>query len=260
MDKSHPPAGGWDLSFDILSPKVFKINMSGESSRSNLSDRAILRHMDEGNIFISPFNRQSLNTTSYDVKLGKWFWREQYPESGGPHSRRVYNPWSKNDVQRIWGDNPYCAELAGDWMRKYGFLENIYEDNQLIWIEPGETILCHTEEFIGGRGGIVTTMMKARSGMGRSFIEVCKCAGWGDVGFTNRWTMEVTNNSRYYSIPLVVGRRIAQIVFFEVEPILDSDYTETGKYQNSDDMEKVMKDWNPTNMLPKMYKDREARR
>ena len=24
-------------------------------------------------------------------------------------------------------------------------------------------------------------MMKARSSLGRNFIEVCKCAGWGDV-------------------------------------------------------------------------------
>ena len=88
-------------------------------------------------------------------------------------------------------------------------------------------------QYIGGRE-TVTTMMKARSSMGRNFIAVCKasadlffcnlffvsnhcyqCAGWGDIGYINRWTMEITNNSRYYSIPLVVGRRIAQIVFFD---------------------------------------------
>lgn len=63
--------------------------------------------------------------------------------------------------------------------------------------------------------------MKARSSLGRNFIEICKCAGWGDVGYVNRWTMEITNNSRYYTIPLVVGRRVAQIVFFETEGILD---------------------------------------
>jgi hypothetical protein len=40
----------------------------------------------------------------------------------------------------------------------------------------GKTILGHTNEFLGGRGS-VTTMMKARSSMGRNFIEVCKCAG-----------------------------------------------------------------------------------
>ncbi len=35
------------------------------------------------------------------------------------------------------------------------------------------------------------------------------------IGYINRWTMEITNNSRHYAIPLVVGRRVAQIVFFD---------------------------------------------
>ena len=43
--------------------------------------------------------------------------------------------------------------------------------------------------------------------------------------------MEITNNSRYYSIPLVVGRRIAQIVFFDTEGIEQKSYETTGKYQ-----------------------------
>jgi deoxycytidine triphosphate deaminase len=89
-------------------------------------------------------------------------------------------------------------------------------DGDVASSSTGETILAHTNEFIGGRE-TVTTMMKARSSMGRNFIEVCKCAGWGDIGYVNRWTMEITNNSRFYSIPLVVGRRIAQIVFFDSE-------------------------------------------
>ena len=93
--------------------------------------------------------------------------------------------------------------------------------------------------------------------MGRNFIEVCKCAGWGDVGFTNRWTMEITNNSRFYTIPLVVGRRIAQIVFFHVGPVLKNDYTVTGKYQKTADVKKMKKEWNPLSMLPKLYNDRE---
>jgi dCTP deaminase len=95
-------------------------------------------------------------------------------------------------------------------------LKGIKPSDELIWIFPGETILAHTQQFLGGRKN-VTTMMKARSSMGRNFIEVCKCAGWGDVGYYNRWTMEITNNSLHYSIPLVVGRRVAQIVFFETE-------------------------------------------
>ena len=100
-------------------------------------------------------------------------------------------------------------------------------DDQVILLEPGETILAHTNEFIGGKGE-VTTMMKARSSVGRNFIEVCKCAGWGDVGYVNRWAMEITNNSRHYTIPLVVGRRVAQIVFFETGPIQKQDLHRKG--------------------------------
>jgi len=99
--------------------------------------------------------------------------------------------------------------------------------------------------------------------MGRNFIEVCKCAGWGDVGYVNRWTMEITNNSRSYSIPLVVGRRIAQIVFFDSDGTLQlhsgeaASYEKTGKYQTSDDLQVLMSAWRPENMLPRMYEDRE---
>eukprot|EP00455_Lapot_gusevi_P013166 TRINITY_DN16362_c0_g1_i3.p1 TRINITY_DN16362_c0_g1~~TRINITY_DN16362_c0_g1_i3.p1 ORF type:complete len:119 (-),score=11.86 TRINITY_DN16362_c0_g1_i3:23-379(-) len=101
-------------------------------------------------------------------------------------------------------------------------------------------------------------MMKARSSMGRNFIEVCKCAGWGDIGYVNRWTMEITNNSRHYSIPLVVGRRIAQIIFFDSDGTIQGrSYADTGKYQTSADMEELKTTWSPYSMLPKMYRDRE---
>jgi dCTP deaminase len=133
-------------------------------------------------------------------------------------------------VNKVWGEVCH-AELHRDWCKRNGApLENIGLDERIIWLKPGETILGHTNEFIGGRRS-VTTMMKARSSLGRNFIEVCKCAGWGDVGYVNRWTMEITNNSRYYSIPLVVGRRVAQIVFFDTEGIESLSYEKSGKYQ-----------------------------
>ena len=76
-------------------------------------------------------------------------------------------------VRRIWGE--MCvAETHEEWSKRTGIvLENIAPDEKIIWIQPGETILAHTQEFIGGRGS-VTTMMKARSSLGRNFIEVCK--------------------------------------------------------------------------------------
>eukprot|EP01111_Echinosteliopsis_oligospora_P008254 TRINITY_DN23790_c0_g1_i1.p1 TRINITY_DN23790_c0_g1~~TRINITY_DN23790_c0_g1_i1.p1 ORF type:complete len:265 (-),score=64.16 TRINITY_DN23790_c0_g1_i1:45-758(-) len=224
-----------------------------EQTHSLLSDKAVLRFMDQGNIVIYPFHREYLSTTSYDVTLGPFFFRECVPEPG----QGIFNPFSESMVNRIWG-KPHEAEKALEWCTRTGMvLDNISPEDRIIWIGPGETILAHTNEFIGGKN-TVTTMMKARSSLGRNFIEVCKCAGWGDVGYVNRWTMEITNNSRHYSIPLVVGRRVAQIVFFNTEGILDDSYEKSGKYQSTANIEELVQKWTPYDMLPKMYKDREA--
>jgi len=222
--------------------------------RSLLSDKAILRHREQGTIIIEPFCRENLSTSSYDVTLGPYYYRETHRDPG---TIGIYNPYSEAMVHTIWGDY-HTAEKHSEWTARTGIkLENIDADEQIIWLSPGETILGHTDEYIGGRK-TVTTMMKARSSLGRNFIEVCKCAGWGDVGYTNRWTMEITNNSQHYSIPLVVGRRVAQIVFFECEGICASSYESDGKYQSTHCVEELKLNWKPTDMLPKMYKDREV--
>lgn len=226
------------------------------SSHSLLSDSKILAHFKQANIIIDPFKKENLGTVSYDVTLGEWYYQEQAPEPG----LSSYSPWSKDDIARVWG-KPKKAESGAIFQKRTGqkLPQGVSTKDLIIWIPPGETFLCHTKEFIGGRN-IVTTMMKARSSLGRNFIAVCKCAGWGDVGYINRWTMEITNYSKYYTIPLVVGRRIAQIAFFEVDPTLNSDYSDNGKYQASKNIIKTKKDWKPEDMLPKMWKDREVQK
>jgi dCTP deaminase len=220
-----------------------------------LSDRKILEEMKKGDVVISPFKKENLATSSYDVALGEYY----FQESPSKYSHNIYNIWSKPHVDHVWGTKPKRAEKAREVFAKYNFKwEGISPNDKVILLQPGETILAHTNEFIGGRNHI-TTMMKARSSMGRNFIEVCKCAGWGDVGYINRWTMEITNNSTRYAIPLVVGRRIAQIIFFETGPILNSDYSKTGKYQTSQNIKELKKNWKPQSMLPKLYIDRDIK-
>ena len=222
-----------------------------------LSDKKILEAKKEGSIVIEPFKRENLATSSYDVTLGEYFFREQPSK----YNHSLYNIWSRSHMEHVWGaDKVEKAVPAKEAFKKYNFTwEGISPSDKVIILKPGETILAHTNEFIGGRDHI-TTMMKARSSMGRNFIEVCKCAGWGDVGYINRWTMEITNNSKNYIIPLVVGRRIAQIIFFETGPILASGYEKTGKYQTSDKVSELKKKWKPEQMLPKLYMDRDIKK
>lgn len=220
-----------------------------------LSRDAILRHLSEGNIVIDPYDERKLKTTSYDVSLGEWVWREAHPEGRAT----IHNLYDESSTRKVW-KGPYRAEGAGEVSERLGVeMKNIKADNQIVLLRPGETILAHTEEFIGGRNKIVSKMY-ARSSLGRNFVEVCKDAGWGDVGYFNRWTMEVTNNSQYFTIPLVVGRRIGQMVFYEVEPLKAApDYVgEGGKYQKSQEIGEVKKTWHPDMMIPQMHRDWEV--
>lgn len=221
-----------------------------------LSQDQIRAHRARGTIVIEPFDERKLKTTSYDVGLGKWFWRERHPGERAA----VHNPYNEESTKIVW-DGPFEAPRVEEIKERVGnHFRNISPGSRVILIGPGESILAHTEEFIGGRD-ICVAKMYARSSLGRNFVEVCKDAGWGDVGYFNRWTMEVTNNSRYFSIPLVVGRRIAQMVFYEVAPLASKgiDYVkEGGKYQRSQDLAELMASWKPEMMLPKMHLDWEV--
>lgn len=219
-----------------------------------LSKPVIERYISEGKIIVDPYVPENLGSAQYDVTLGEHIYREEALTNS-----RYYNPFDEEQVRRKW--LPDQAITHERFIEATGVpLSGIEHDDKIILVKPGETILAHTIEYIGGASNNITTMMKARSSMGRNFFEVCKCAGMGDVGFFNRWTMEITNNSRFHTIPLVVGRRVAQLLFFEVEPIEHDDrYSLAGKYQTSNKLADLKRDWSPEQMLPKQWRDRECK-
>ncbi|WAE39425.1 MAG: dCTP deaminase, dUMP-forming [Methanophagales virus GBV301] len=180
-----------------------------------LSDSEILEEIKKGNIVIEPFRREQLNSNSYDVRLGEYY-AVEFPYS------QVLDPYDKELVEKHW---------------------RIKKATDRIVIHSGETILAHTQEIIGGRNNIASKM-NARSSLGRLGISVCKCAGFGDVGFINKWTMEITNHLPSTSIVLHVGMRVAQISFFRVGYVLE-EYK--GKYGQGE--------WKPEDMTPKLWED-----
>ena len=223
-----------------------------------LSRNDILQRMEEGTIIIDPFDERNLGNSSYDVTLGSYYYREVQPDYVMHRSNNpIYNMYDKKDVDRVWGGEHFKAKSLDSYNMQ---LENIKSDDKVIWLDPGESVLGHTQEFIGGLVN-VNTEMKARSSMGRNFMTVCRCAGWGDVGYINRWTMEITNNSRFHRIPLVVGRRVAQITFSEVTEVTnDHSYEKKAgsKYQTETSLDELKKKWTPKQMIPRMWLDREV--
>jgi dCTP deaminase len=208
-------------------------------AHSVLSDKQILTEIKNTNIFIHPFHQKNLSNSSYDVTLGLNYYRAQ-------KSPNLFLPWDEESIYDYWG-HPQVADLIDteELSAKY----KLPMGSRIILLEPGELILAHTEEFIGGLDHI-TTMMKARSTMGRIGISVCKDAGWGDISYYNRWTMEVSNFSQS-TIPLVVGMRIAQIVFFYTGDTLKS-YGKNGAYQKEYEYPMdILRDWKVSDMLPK---------
>lgn len=199
-----------------------------------LAKPAIIDAVKNGQIVISNFDERQVNNSSYDIRLGRWFY-ELKPDGG------AIDPYDQESVLFAWG-KPIKADH--------------------IILRPGAFVLGHSEEFIGGVDNTHTTMIKARSTTGRSGVQIASCAGWGDIGFATRWTLELRNNTSR-DVLLRAGQRIGQVVFIPTTGVQDSDlYDRKGKYQAETlgtltglSHQQLDEQWDPESMLPKAWLD-----
>lgn len=211
------------------------------------SDVEIKEALNCGHIRIYPFEEENLSGTSYDVRLGEYFYITDRMQN-----RPVYNPYDVDDVARYFQAKQ--AEPHHELCAKRGLepFKNIPPEHPVIILNPHERILAHTYEFIGIKPP-GTSQMQARSTTGRNGVVVCKDAGWGDPGYRGRWTMEIQNDNNE-RVPLPVGMRIAQIVFLRSGKT-ESNYGNSGKYYQAQSLEDEIRNWHPEMMLPRAYKD-----
>lgn len=197
-----------------------------------LINNQILAAFQSGEIVcVPPDAMAKVNNASVDVHLGAWVAR----------TARRNSRWHLNEANAE--DEFVVTNLDKDLYMK-GVLELL----------PGERVLAHTHEFIGTRSRLLPEM-RAKSTFARWGLTVCACAGWGDVGFHNRWAMEIKNLNAHETIKVEVGTAIAQIVFHETETVPeDQRYGVIGNYQKGDDLEAMVRDWKPQSILPKKLK------
>ena len=101
--------------------------------------------------------------------------------------------------------------------------------------------MAHTIEVAGAYKKFVP-MIASRSSLVRWGIDVCVSAGFGDVGYVNRWTLEIYNFSDY-KMAIPVGARICQIYFDKLDGPKDSKLYD-GQYKQNGN-------WVPQHMYPK---------
>ncbi len=175
------------------------------------SSNDIVKAMKSGKITISEFDLNRLNPNSYDVVLGNWFYL-LFPKGNG--DPRYYGPLQVKDGIKVL-------------------------------VPSGMTLLGMTKDRIGSFGDILG-QLRSKSTTRRTGITVCDDAGFGDVGYSNHWTVELTAHVPGPGAYLEVGKPFAQILFqrTETEPIKEYE----GQY-NADD-------W-PSCMLPKKFRGKE---
>lgn len=220
------------------------------------SNSQIMTALVKGHIVCVPFNPKHVSHASLDVTLGHYYYRT---ERTGDHT--IYNPFDETDVARYFGQ-PKEAVPHKEWCDANGMqpVAGIPLDHPVIPLRPGERILAHTHEFFGilPPGAYE---LKSRSSWGRNGIAVCFDAGWVDPGYINRLTLEIFNLNQHETVLLPVGERIAQAIFHETGEV-DGNYGAgrhdgfSGKYQTGTSLEELIANWEPSQMLPKAYKDK----
>lgn len=223
------------------------------------SNTEIKEAVKNGTIVSVPYDESHVSEASLDFTLGYYFYKQEVREDS-----RVYNPFDADDVARYF-QGPLKAMPHHEWCEKYGYtpFKNIPANHPIIVLRPGERILAHTHEFIGIRTWGGAAEVRARSSWGRNGVAVCFDAGWVDPGYINRITLEIYNLNQHESVVLPVGERMGQLVFHTTGEV-DGDYSHgregmSGKYQTTDNLDELIANWQPSDMLPRNYKDKRVK-
>lgn len=161
-----------------------------------LSDKLILREIEEGSIIIEPFKLECLGTNSYDVHLGKYL---------ATYRNRVLDARQHNEIDHF--------EIPKD-----GFT-----------LQPNTLYLGVTLEYTETHKHV--PFLEGKSSTGRLGIDIHATAGKGDVGFCNTWTLEI---SVAQPVKIYAGMPIGQLIYFVVEGDIETMYNTkaSAKYSN----------------------------
>lgn len=145
-------------------------------------------------LFIEPYDASQLNPNSYNLRL---------------HNELLVYTDPVLDMKKLPGTE------------KITIPEDGFE------LQPGKLYLGRTVEYT--RSEAVVPMLEGRSSIGRLGLYIHVTAGFGDVGFSGYWTLEM---HCIHPIRIYPGVQICQIFYHEIQ----GEYVnyKSGKYQHNE--------------------------
>ncbi len=163
-----------------------------------LSGDEIKKYIEMGQIKIKPFRQEQLGPNSYDLRL---------------HGELlVYEP-KKLDMKK---ENP---------------VKRITIPEEGLELEPGRLYLARTEEYCATDHFI--PMLEGRSSIGRLGLFIHISAGFGNIGSSGYWTLELASVQPLVIYPHVP---ICQVFFLTMQGAKKL-YPDKNKYKNSADIQ-----------------------
>ncbi|WP_350343175.1 dCTP deaminase [Proteinivorax tanatarense] len=151
-------------------------------------------------IFIEPFSEKQVNPNSYNLRLH--------------NELLVY----ENKTLDMKSDNK---------------TKNFFIPPEGLVLEPGKLYLGRTVEYT--KTNQYVPMLEGRSSIGRLGLFIHVTAGFGDIGFSGYWTLEIFCVQPVKIYPDV---EICQIYYHSIEG--DYDKYSSGKYQNNRGIQKSL--------------------
>ena len=159
-----------------------------------LSDKTLMNMLEQGELKITPLEKEQIQPASVDIRLGNTFSIVEDSHAG---------------IVTLENEIKY---------------KTITSDTYLLL--PNQFVLATTMEYIELPDNL-TAFVEGRSSLGRMGLFI-QNAGWVDPGFKGEITLELYNANRC-ARELKAGRRVGQLVFAKMDEAALNPYN--GKYQ-----------------------------
>jgi dCTP deaminase len=175
-------------------------------------DEIIYRH-DRSDIVLEPWDLKKVGTNSYDVALHPIL-----------KAYERYNILNEEDKPLCLIDKGPSHEFAIDPKKNNKLIEFTVPERGFL-LQRGQFVLGATNETNLNQADDIVPMIEGRSSIARLGLSIHVTAGFGDIGFCGRWTLEITAAENIVLYPYMP---IGQLYWIKTNP---TTRRYKGKYQ-----------------------------